>query len=194
MAITYPLDTPTNIGFAQITLSQENKVSMTESSFTFQQQVFKHPGERWKASVVIPPVRRENAEPWVSFLMSLNGAVGSFLLGDPNCQEPQGTATTLVVTGNAQSSTLTATANGTLKAGDYFQLGSGETATLHKVLVDFNGTGDLEVWPRIRITHFESSAVLSSPKGKFRLAGGGISWTIQEASQYGIQFDCVEYI
>jgi len=95
MAITYPLNTPTNIGIANITLSAENAVAISQSPFTFQQQVVAHPGQRWAASVSLPPMKRQDAEYWIAFLLSLKGQVGTFLLGDPNCFDAQGSATEL---------------------------------------------------------------------------------------------------
>ena len=95
MALTYPLNTPTNIGIANITLSAENAVALSQSPFTFQQQVVAHPGQRWAASVSLPPMKRQDAEYWIAFLLSLKGQVGTFLLGDPNCVAAQGSATEL---------------------------------------------------------------------------------------------------
>jgi hypothetical protein len=40
-------------------------------------------------------MRRVDAENWVAFLLSLKGQVGTFLLGDPNCFDAQGSATAL---------------------------------------------------------------------------------------------------
>ena len=93
MAITYPLNTPTNLGIANIVLSAENAVAISQSPFTFQQQIVAHPGQRWAASVSLPPMKRQDAEYWVAFLLSLKGQVGTFLLGDPNCVDAQGSAT-----------------------------------------------------------------------------------------------------
>lgn len=90
--ITYPLSLPTNIGMANITLSAENAVAISQSPFTFAQQVVKHPGERWRASVSLPPIKRVDAEPWIAFLLSLGGPTGTFLLNDPNAANPQGSA------------------------------------------------------------------------------------------------------
>ena len=95
MPISYPLNTPTNIGIANITLSAENAVALSQSPFTFQQQVVAHPGQRWAASVSLPPMKRQDAEYWIAFLLSLKGQVGTFLLGDPNCVAAQGSATEL---------------------------------------------------------------------------------------------------
>lgn len=92
MAIAYPINTPTNIGIANITFMAESAVAISQSPFTFQQQIVAHQGQRWAASITLPPMKRQDAEPWVSFLLSLKGQVGTFLLGDPNCGQPQGSA------------------------------------------------------------------------------------------------------
>ena len=192
MAISYPLALPTSIGIAEITLSANNAVAISQSPFTFQQQIIRHPGQRWTASVSIPPVRRDLAEPWVAFLLAMNGPVGTFLLGDPNAKAPQGTATSATITGAARSSSPTITMAGTLLAGDYIQIGSGVTATLHKVLQDKNGTGTIEIWPALRSTASSATVTLTNTVGRFRLSGTQQSFNINDASIYGISFDCVE--
>lgn len=93
MDLSSPLNTPTNIGIANITLSAENAVAISQSPFTYQQQVIAHPGQRWAASISLPPMKRPDAEYWVAFLLSLKGQIGTFLLGDPNCVTAQGSAT-----------------------------------------------------------------------------------------------------
>ena len=192
MSITYPLALPTSIGIAEITLSANNAVAISQSPFTFQQQIIQHPGQRWTASVSIPPVRRDLAEPWVAFLLAMNGPVGTFLLGDPNAKAPQGTATSATITGAARSSSPTITMTGTLLAGDYIQIGSGVTATLHKVLQDRNGTGTIEIWPALRSVASSAAVTLTNTVGRFRLSGTQQSFNINDASIYGISFDCVE--
>ena len=192
MSITYPLALPTSIGIAEITLSANNAVAISQSPFTFQQQIIQHPGQRWTASVSIPPVRRDLAEPWVAFLLAMNGPVGTFLLGDPNAKAPRGTATSATITGAARSSSPTITMTGTLLAGDYIQIGSGVTATLHKVLQDKNGTGTIEIWPALRSTASSATVTLTNTVGRFRLSGTQQSFNINDASIYGISFDAVE--
>lgn len=192
MAISYPLALPTSIGIANITLSANNAVAISQSPFTFQQQIVQHAGQRWTASVSIPPVRRDLAEPWNAFLLALNGPVGTFLLGDPNGKEPRGTASTATLTGTTGSSSPTITMTGTLLAGDYVQLGSGATATLHKVLANRSGSGTVEVWPALRSSVTSATVVLTNTVGRFRLSSNQQSFSINEASIYGISFDCVE--
>lgn len=194
MAISYPLTLPTSIGIANITLSANNAVALSQSPFTFQQQIIQHAGQRWTASVSIPPVRRDLAEPWVAFLLAMNGPVGTFLLGDPNAKAPQGTVTSATITGTAGNSSPTITMTGTLLAGDYIQIGSADTATLHKVLVDRSNSGTLEVWPALRSTVTDATVTLTNTVGRFRLSGNQQSFSINETSIYGISFDCVEAI
>jgi hypothetical protein len=194
LAISYPLTLPTSIGIANITLSANNAVAISQSPFTFQQQIVQHAGQRWTASVSIPPVRRDLAEPWNAFLLALNGPVGTFLLGDPNAKAPQGTASTATLTGTAGSSSPTITMTGTLLAGDYIQLGSGATATLYKVLVNRSGNGTIEIWPALRSSVTGATVTLTNTVGRFRLSSNQQSFSINEASIYGISFDCIEAI
>ena len=197
MAITYPISTPTSIGIAQVELGATNAVAVSKSPFTFATQVHAYSGEMWSANVTIPTVRRDLAEPWVAFLMSLRGQYGTFLLGDPNCTSPQGTATSATITGSLGDRSVTATLSGpevtdTLKAGDYFQLGSGASARLHKVLVDRSGSGTLEIWPALRDDYTTASATLTNAKGVFRLAANQTNWGIGSNSAYSIQFEAME--
>jgi hypothetical protein len=192
MAISYPVSTPTDIGIADIQLSATNAVAVSKSPFTFATQVHAYSGEMWSASVTIPTVRKELAEPWVAFLLSLRGQYGTFLLGDPNRATPQGTASSASITGSTGDRSVSVSMVGTLLAGDYIQLGSGSSARLHKVLVDKSGSGTLEIWPALRSNYSSSSATLTNAKGVFRLASNSTQWGIGSSSAYSIQFDAME--
>lgn len=209
MAISYPLTFPTATGVARINLRAVNAVAISESPFTFKQQVVAHTGQRWEAEVSIPPIKRETAEVWVSFLVSLQGVKGTFLMGDPIAATPRGSASsapgTPVVNGADQTGdSLTidgcpASATGYLKAGDYIQLGGGSAATLHKVLQDVNtngaGQATLDLWPYIRNAPADDATVIvSNAKGLFRLGSNQTDWTIGEAALYGITFPAIEAI
>ena len=195
---------PTDIGFAQITLSAMNAVATSESPFTYKQQIVQHTGQAWKASVTIPPVRRDLGEPWVAFLLSLQGPVNTFLLGDPNCAAPRGTAVDgdIVATGTAGASsvTLTLSNGGTLKAGDYIQLGTSSTSKLHKVLADVSATGSVDIWPNLKPfstatpNWVNQAVVVEGAKGVFRLTSNVQDWQIGNSSTYGISFEAVEVI
>ena len=194
MAIIYPLNTPTSIGIEGIELRAVNVVSTSQSPFTFKQQVVSFPGQRWEASVSIPPVHRDLAAPWKAFLTSLKGQAGTFLLSDPDYATPQGDVSSCVLTGSVRSGTATVVMTGTLKAGDYIQLGSGSSSKLHQVLVDQTGDGSLEIWPDLREDYTDATVTYNNAKGVFRLATNITSWSINNSSTYGISFDAVEVL
>lgn len=202
MSITYPLTLPTVTGIRSITLRSVNAVAIEQSPFTFAQQVQASSGQRWEADVTLPPMKRESAATWVSWLRSLRGQYGTFLMGDPLCATPRGTAGgtpiitnqsggTIIVTGAAVSQT------GWLLSGDYIQIGTGSSATLHMVLqdVDTDGSGNaaVEVWPHVRGTR-SGTVTVSNAVGRFRLSDNMSDVTIDSASTYGISFSAMEAI
>jgi hypothetical protein len=192
MSISYPLSTPTTIGFESIELRAINAVATSQSPFTYKQQIVSHGGQRWEASVNIPPVRRDLAAEWKAFLTALKGQTGTFLLGDPDYGSPRGDVSSCTLSGSAGDETATVVMTGTLKAGDYVQLGSGSAAKLHQVLVDQTGDGNLEIWPKLRTDYTDETVIFSNPKGVFRLSSNMTSWNINSSSAYGISFEAVE--
>lgn len=194
MALSYPLSTPTTIGIESIELRAVNAVAVSQSPFTYKQQIVSHGGQRWEASVSIPSVHRDKAAEWKALLVGLKGQTGTFLLGDPDYATPQGTVSSCTLTGSAGDETVTVVMTGTLKAGDYIQLGSGSSSRLHQVLLDQNGDGSLEIWPALRSDYTGASVTFNSPKGVFRLSQNVTTWSINNASTYGISFEAVEVI
>lgn len=194
MAISYPLTMPSNVGMASIELRAVNAVSVSSSPFTYKQQVQAFDGQRWEADVTLPPMNRDDAEAWVSFLMSLRGRLGTFLLYDPSARSLRGTADEVTISGNTGEDSVDVTANGTIKAGDYIQLGSASDATLHKVLQDYSGSGQLEIWPKLRQDRSSVSATIVNASGVFRLNSNETSWSVNDASFFGISFGAVEVI
>ncbi len=206
MAITYPLTLPSHTGIRNITLRAVNTVGLTQSPFTYAQQAVAHSGQRWEVDVTLPAMNRADAEQWVAFLISLRGQLGTFTLGDPVGASPRGSAGgTPLVNGASQiGGTLaidgcTASQTGWLKAGDYIQLGTAGSATLHKVLadVDSNGSGQVsvDIWPYIRTAPSDNASVtLTNTVGRFRLASNTQNWSIRDTALYGITFGGVEAI
>ena len=194
MALSYPLATPTTIGIESIELRAVNAVAVSQSPFTSKQQVISHGGQKWEASVNIPSVHRDKAAEWKAMLVGLKGQAGTFLLGDPDYATPQGTVSSCVLTGDAGDDNATVVMTGTLKAGDYIQLGGGSSAKLHQVLLDQDGDGTIQIWPSLRSTYSSATVIFNSPKGVFRLATNMTSWSINNASIYGISFEAVEAV
>lgn len=200
MGITYPLTLPTAAGIAKVRLTANSVVGVSSSPFTAKQQVYKYPGQFWQADITLPPMKRVDAEYWISFLLKLGGSYGTFLLGDPNGATARGVATgTPLVNGASQTGNelvtdgWTNSTTGILKAGDYIQLGSGSSAQLYKVLDDVNSDGSgnatLTIYPDLRSAPSDNATItVSNAKGVFRLVGGQQAWDINEASIYGMTF------
>jgi hypothetical protein len=199
MAISYPLALPTINGISNVNFSAINAVAYSASAFTFAGQAHAYAGQMWQAEISLPAMKRSKAETWISFLMSLRGQFGTFLLGDPRACALRGTAASCAITGSAGGNTVTAVVpNGqTLLAGDYFQLGTGSGARLHKVLQNYSGTGsakNLEIWPALRVNRSGVNAILANTVGVFRLSLNETSWSSNEIANYGITFAAREAI
>lgn len=204
MAVSYPLALPTTTGLAKIRIAANNVVGISQSPFTAKQQVYKYTGQFWEAEISLPPMKRSDAEYWISFLLKLNGSYGTFLLGDPNGATARGVATgTPLVKGASQTGSelitdgWTTSTTGILKAGDYIQLGSGSSAKLHKVLDDVDsdssGNATLTIWPDLRSAPSDNAAItVSGAKGVFRLSTNQSDWDVNEASIYGMTFPARE--
>ncbi len=208
MAISYPLALPTHTGIAQIELRATNAVAYSRSPFTFSGQAHAYAGKAWQADVTLPSMKREDAERWVAWLISLKGQLGTFYLGDPAATTPLGSARdadTILVNGALSSGDTipidSAPANQTdyLKAGDYMQIGTGTSRQLFKVLtdVDTNGSGQatVDVWPNVRTTITNNASVtVQSTQGIFRLITNEQAFSINEASVYGVTFGAIEAV
>lgn len=203
MAESYPLSLPTVSGFTQVRLVARSSVGVSTSPFSYKQQVYRHPGQRWEAELTVPPLRRESAEEWLSFLMRLRGRFGTFLLGDPLGATPRGSAATApgtpLVNGADQTGDelvidgIPTSGDDYLKAGDYIQLGSGATARLYKVLedvaIDGSGGATLNIWPALRSSPADDATVtVSNAKGVFRLASNETDWDANQLGIYGTTF------
>lgn len=209
MAITYPLALPTSKNIRSVILTARNSVGVSQSPFTFKQQVQKNAGQRWEAQVTLPPMTRAEAESWFAWALKLNGSFGTFLIGDPNGGTARGSAATTpgtpVVNGASQTGNeldidgLPASATGYLKAGDYIQLGSGSSAELYKVLddVDSNASGEatVTIWPNLRASPADdATVVVDDAKGVFRLASSTVNFSIDEVATYGLTFAAFEAV
>lgn len=204
MTISYPLSLPTTPYPARVTVRARSVVGVSESPFSYSQQVQRHTGERWEADVQLPPMRQAVAETWVAWLLSLGGRYGTFNMGDPAhlTYRGAGGGTPLVNGASQTGGTLAVdgcptTTTGWLLPGDVIQLGSGSTARLHKVLTraDTNGSGEvtLDIWPRLRSSPANNAAVtITGCLGLWRLASNEAGWDIGAAKVYGISFAAIE--
>jgi len=131
VAAIYPLPLPSSPKPSGVSIRPRSVVATSVSPFTLQTQTYSWRGQIWEAEIELPPMQRDDAERWISALTALNGAEGSFLLGDPSGLVPQGIATGApTVSGASQvgydlvTAGWTTLTNGIIRAGDWVQLGS----------------------------------------------------------------------
>lgn len=204
MSITYPLALPTTSGIMRVRLVANDVVGAVQSPFTAKQQIFRYTGQFWEADITLPPMKRDDAEYWISFLLKLNGPFGTFLLGDPNGGTARGVATgTPRVNGAGQTGYelitdgWTADTVGILKAGDYIQIGVDLQTNFYKVLDDVDsdasGNATLSLWPDLRSAYANDTIIYTeNTKGLFRLTSSQATWDISEAAIYGLTFGARE--
>lgn len=200
-AISFPLSMPTNKSPRRIQIRAASANVVTQSPYNFYTQVQSSNADMWLAEVELPPMVREDAEEWLGFLLTLQGQLGTFLLGDPLGSSPRGIATgTPLVRDAGQSGRKLATkgwtpsTTGILKAGDWIGLGQRG----HKVLrdVDSNASGEaiLDIYPRLReIPNINDPVTTENVKTLMRLAGSTYNiWSADETRAYSISFSAVE--
>lgn len=201
MTISYPLTFP-SIGIVNSTFRLVRVTSQNESPFTFAQQNYKHPGERWEGEVTFQPVRRADAAEIQAFLGELYGQYGTFLYGDPDALQQGlrgvGGGTPLVNGASQTGNNLlidglpSATAN-IYRKGDYFQLGTGTGSRLYMITQDISsntaGEATLQFVPALRSSPSDNAAVtFTSAKGLFRAAENVAQWDSNAAMIYGFTF------
>jgi hypothetical protein len=205
MPESYPINLPTAAGISRVVFSAESVVGITQSPFSFNQQIFRHAGQRWTAQITLPPLTQDQGEEWASFLLRLRGRFGTFLLGDPASETARGSAgetpgTPVLASDDGDSigiSGAPASATAYLKTGDYIQIGSGASARLYKVLeqvdTDSSGEATLNIFPAFRKNaNIGSAIIVNNARGLFRLSSNQTDWMINTARTYGVTFAAEE--
>ena len=71
---------PTSISPSSVRVMRTSAVAVTESSFSFKQQVQAHTGKRYSIEVSYPPMTEAQAAVFQQFFYDLNGREGTFTL------------------------------------------------------------------------------------------------------------------
>lgn len=203
MTISYPLTLPSNPAPRRVTLTQVTNVASLRNIFSLATQKQVYSGQMWMAEVTMPLMVREDAEPLVAKLLSLNGPEGTFWLGDPTARSPRGNAAGSPkvrgagqIGGSLNTSGWGVSVTGVLLAGDYIQIGN----SLYKVLADVNSDGSgyatLDIWPNLRSSPSDLTTIITEDaKGLFQLAENTMAvFAAAEDKMYDISFTCVEAI
>jgi hypothetical protein len=142
---TSPVARNANVGSEQNTI-----VSVTTSGRVQARQI---DGQKFRISLVYPPMTRAEFAPIKAFLMKQRSRLNTFTVIPPTISNAQGTAAGLP-TGTASagdtSITLGGTGTGTLKAGDYIKFANHDK--VYMVVEDQSdiSTGSLTIEPPLR--------------------------------------------
>lgn len=192
MPFAFPAQLPASFKTASLTWVARRATAVNESPFTFHQQRYHHPGERWEVTASIPPLVRADAEDLIAWLLAIGR--GTVWLGDPAYLGKRGAVTGTLTVGSgalANSATLPISgATGTFALGDLLQIGG----TLHKV-IHVDSAASVQVFPRLRAAHASGTAITyASPKGLFQLADPVTTWDINTGRTYGLSVAFVEAV
>jgi hypothetical protein len=202
MAITYPIDFPSDLSVSSITITPRNAVGRNESPFTFQEQIYDFGGEQWQVEGTLPLMNKATAEKYVSFMLKLKGRYGTFLFPIPLGTAQGAVSGSPVVDGGGQTgaeldlkSLPLSTAN-VFKAGDWINLGSGSSTRAYKILNDVNSDGagkaTVDIWPSLRSSPADNAAVTyQNCKILLRLKQDD-GYSINPDQHYFIQFSALE--
>jgi hypothetical protein len=196
MTLSFPRTMPASLRTIQkISWRAYNVNASSTSPFTLTSQTIHYGACSWQADCTLPRMRAAQAEEWLGFLLSLKGKLGSFLLWDPARSTPRGTITAGLLTATSGSDEGTFSAvTGNLEIGDLFQLGTGATATLHKMITARSGNGTGTFWPHVRRNITAEPLVLQKPCGVFQLASNITEWDVDAVAAYGLSFSVQELI
>lgn len=175
-----------NVGIQTMTMRLVSAVAMSQSPFTFDQQVYQHQGVRWEAEVTLPPLKQSDAKAVEAFFASLRGMSTTFTMANPLHDT---TATGSITSAAVGDTEITATTTGAV-VGDYFEVND----NLH-IITEIVDANTLKVMPPIRTAITASTTMdFTLPAGTWRLASNSIDWSINQSSIYGFSFACVEAV
>lgn len=176
MSISYPLAFPDYDQVEMVRWQSVNAVGISQSPYTFQQQVYDYQAGTWTVDIDLKWLTRAQAMPIISFIDKLRGQYGTFTFYDVLTATPQGVATGTPLVKNANQTGFSLTTDGwstsvtnILKAGDWIQIGT----SLYRNLTDVNsssgGEATLDVWPHLKSHADNAPIITANAKGIFRL-------------------------
>jgi len=203
--MTYPLTLPSSPGFKSFKWVTDNRVGLSESIFTGQQEAQVWGGQVLAGEFARPPMNRAQADEWETTIMELRGSFGTFYLGDPHRETPRGTVSGAPVVAGANQTGNTLIIDGLtpgttfLERGDWIQVGSTTTQRIYRLLsqatADSAGEASLSIWPQLRESPADgASVVTSSCKGVFRLVSRVNAVEAREIPVFGLSLGFVEAI
>lgn len=204
MAISYPIEMPEGL-ISNIVWTSESAQQVSYSPRSFSRNIIDWGGQRFKVDITVQRNTHEKTRKWRSFILSMHGAAGSFLLnpygfdqsfsyGNWNKSSTRASSRITIVGQDIVDSTLrvqfpTSGIQNALAAGDFVQIGFGQAARLHMVLEDVSSdASSIEIWPRARKSSVGGRLTTLRPKGVFYFSEPIASWTQDPLWHHDITF------
>ena len=195
-APVYPLTMPTDPGYKSFKWFDKRATGYGESLRTGRSSIQPRDYAISSASLALPPMNRQQAAQWTSFLLRLEGMHGSFYLPAPDNHNTLSNDAT--ARGNHPVGTYTingtfiAGTTGNIEVGQRISVGSGANEKMYQIVdVDSQrGTNQqfsVSISPKLKQPLANGADIkFQQPRGVFRLNTNTTSWNINEINLYGI--------
>jgi hypothetical protein len=187
-------------GIREILWIPQTAVAVTQSPFSFAQQVQKHPGQRRSVKVKLAGMDATTAREWIGFFLNLNGPERTFFLSDTVGQNETKWRGTPQVDGAGQTGKSLnysdgATSSLMISAGEWVSIGNRLHQATEDATSDGSGDGTLKLWPELASAPNDDSPIeVTAPKGTFRLTEiPSYSWSVNRLMQ-GVSFTATEVV
>lgn len=183
-----PSAMPATPNFVSSTFALQYNSAVFESPLSRQQQILERAGARWMGSFSLPPMKRDQAAPWLAFLTSLRGQAQTFYGFDPDCRAPQGSNVQVGASTNyIQNGDGIGGSAGVAPTGWSVSAGGGVTVT-------HLGSGSITVGTNvIKGAYIRLQASPSSSSSSFTIAPQSVANTQQVAAN-GEQWSGTMYV
>jgi hypothetical protein len=194
--------TPSSPGFRQVDWTATDIAAVANAPFTGAQQVQSWQAAYLSGTVTMPPMKRNQANAWIAFILECQGQSNSFFIGDSLGAVPQGSALGVPTTsGSVQNGFALTTGGwtpnepGVLLPGDYLQIGLRLFRCITPANSDENGNATFSIWPQVREPMPNGTPIiLTDAQGLFRLASNARQWNASYLTTYGMSFQIREAI
>lgn len=207
MAISYPLDTPDNLGLKKprsVNMRPKSTTSVFKSPYSAVEQTQSFPAQWWEMEVELPPMHREDMSQWIAYLLSLHGRKGTFNMGVSSAEVPLGnnpaSATVNSIEASLEGLTIDTSNNNKLdviKAGDYFRIDNVLYMALNKSNTNsFGVTSSINTFPKVHksVSVGESVFFSSLAYCSWRLLSDQFDYSIDRAAIYGLKFSATSVV
>lgn len=170
-----PIEPPTKPGFASLTWVPDSAVAKSVSPFSFSEQAYAWPGQRWRIVAKLPSMKPEDGLAWMAFFLDLNGMGGTFWVRETSFLRTKALECGLPELDGPHASGRAVRTRGwtpnmqVLIKGQLFSVGGRVRRALGDVFSLPDGTAEIACWPFCRDLADSQPLEWKEPKGAFRM-------------------------